>query len=386
MWALLALTIAAVAARETSHSIRQDQLAPAGWTIQGDATIFDNFVRLVPDRQSKRGAFWNNQPVMYENWEVTYDVRIHGVSLLGADGIAFWYVRDPFQTGDLYGSRDLFHGISIILDTYDNDKSGVHPYLFGIYNDGTFKYSHDTHDHRDHTTPKKDGSLCIGELNGCTARIRNLQEVSSIKVSYVNREFRVLYRLNPGGAWTQCFTIDRITLPVGYYFGFSAATGELADDHDLYNVTVSDPFNTPQSAPASIVGAAPVTASLETATLRASMDTNFRVLQTKMDGLLEVMKQSIQAVGNSAGMSAGRQDPSIRGMQNQIANLAGMTGTMQELSTAVKQIQTDMRGGRPASSSRGFPWISIFLVLGLSAVIAYLSLQLRKERRSKKLF
>ena len=29
-------------------------------------------------------------------------------------------------------------------------------------------------------------------------------------------------------AWTPCLVADDIDLPTGYYFGFSAATGELA--------------------------------------------------------------------------------------------------------------------------------------------------------------
>jgi len=31
------------------------------WTLEGDAFANQDFVRLVPDRQSKRGAMWNTE-------------------------------------------------------------------------------------------------------------------------------------------------------------------------------------------------------------------------------------------------------------------------------------------------------------------------------------
>ena len=33
--------------------------------------------------------------------------------------------------------------------------------------------------------------------------------------------------------WTECFKVDGVRLPVGYYFGASAATGELAGKFSL---------------------------------------------------------------------------------------------------------------------------------------------------------
>lgn len=36
--------------------------------------------------------------------------------------------------------------------------------------------------------------------------------------------------------WAECFSIDNIHLPSHYYFGFSAATGQLSDNHDIISV------------------------------------------------------------------------------------------------------------------------------------------------------
>ena len=33
--------------------------------------------------------------------------------------------------------------------------------------------------------------------------------------------------------WTKCFEVSNVILPTGYHLGFSAATGQLADNHDI---------------------------------------------------------------------------------------------------------------------------------------------------------
>ena len=40
--------------------------------------------------------------------------------------------------------------------------------------------------------------------------------------------------------WIECFTAENIDLPTGYYFGLTAATGELADNHDVVALRTFD--------------------------------------------------------------------------------------------------------------------------------------------------
>ena len=108
-------------ARVTSLSL--DNFAPQGWMTTGDAFANSQLVRLVPDKQSRQGGFWSTEPVLFRDWEVVYGMRIHGVSTVGADGLAFWYVRDNAHLGPLFGNEELFTGLGIILDTYDNTNS-----------------------------------------------------------------------------------------------------------------------------------------------------------------------------------------------------------------------------------------------------------------------
>ena len=39
---------------------------------------------------------------------------------------------------------------------------------------------------------------------------------------------QVITNTNGGGDWHTCFVVNDVDLPTGYYFGLSAATGELA--------------------------------------------------------------------------------------------------------------------------------------------------------------
>ena len=57
--------------------------------------------------------------------------NINGVSTLGADGFAFWLVREVEVLGKFFGFVEKFHGLGVVIDTYDNDGTGT--YLFDNY-------------------------------------------------------------------------------------------------------------------------------------------------------------------------------------------------------------------------------------------------------------
>jgi mannose-binding lectin 2 len=37
-------------------------------------------------------------------------------------------------------------------------------------------------------------------------------------------------------AWKECFSVKEIKLPTGYFFGISATTGDLSDNHEILSV------------------------------------------------------------------------------------------------------------------------------------------------------
>lgn len=48
--------------------------------------------------------------------------------------------------------------------------------------------------------------------------------------------FAVSTDIENKAAWKECFVVKGIRLPTGYYFGVSAATGDLSDNHDIMSV------------------------------------------------------------------------------------------------------------------------------------------------------
>lgn len=42
--------------------------------------------------------------------------------------------------------------------------------------------------------------------------------------------------LEDKAVWKPCFSVDGVELPTGYFFGFSAATGDLSDNHEILAV------------------------------------------------------------------------------------------------------------------------------------------------------
>lgn len=55
---------------------------------------------------------------------MNFKVSGKGTDLFG-DGFALWYVKDRSVPGPVFGSKDLFSGLAIILDTYSN-HNGPH--------------------------------------------------------------------------------------------------------------------------------------------------------------------------------------------------------------------------------------------------------------------
>lgn len=96
------------------------------WDYGGTTMISTNYVRLTADLQSRSGSLWNQVPCMTKNWEMVIQFNIHGKGKdLYGDGLALWYVKDRMIPGPVFGSKDLFSGLAIILDTYSN-HNGVH--------------------------------------------------------------------------------------------------------------------------------------------------------------------------------------------------------------------------------------------------------------------
>lgn len=59
------------------------------------------------------------QQCKYQNWRLNIRFRVFGKddNYFG-DGLAIWYAKDRLIPGPVFGSKDYFHGLAIILHTH----------------------------------------------------------------------------------------------------------------------------------------------------------------------------------------------------------------------------------------------------------------------------
>ncbi|XP_060871948.1 VIP36-like protein [Metopolophium dirhodum] len=208
------------------------------WDFMGSTLVTDKYVRLTPDLQSTSGSIWNSLPCYVNNWELQVQFKIHGKGKdsLHGDGMAIWYTRERMKHGPVFGNKDLFEGLAVIIDTYSNhngEHNHQHPYISSMVNNGSLQYDHD-----------RDGTHT--ELAGCEVKVRNLPTETHVLIRYTGNTLTVMTDLEDKAVWKPCFSVGGVELPTGYYFGFSAATGDLSDNHEilavrLYEVDSDDP-------------------------------------------------------------------------------------------------------------------------------------------------
>jgi lectin, mannose-binding 2 len=99
----------------------------------------------------------------------------------------------------------------------------MHPYISVMINNGTLHYDHD-----------RDGQSTIAA--GCSSPFRDRDTETSVAIRYQKERLTVSTDTEGTNTWTECFALSDVHLPTMYYFGLSAATGELSDNHDIISV------------------------------------------------------------------------------------------------------------------------------------------------------
>ncbi|KAI1722185.1 legume-like lectin family domain-containing protein [Ditylenchus destructor] len=218
---------------EYKHSFRTPNLAQRDgsipfWIVSGDAIASSEQLRLAPSMRSRKGIAWNKRPMVEsENWEVDVALKVTGQGRIGADGLAVWYTHLQGTTGPVFGANDYWTGMGLLLDSFDNDGQKNNPYISLMINDGTRSFDHQT-----------DGSLQV--LSGCQKDFRNKPWPVRLRIEYL----RNVLTISVADGMTQepryelCIRAENVFLPKNGYFGVSAATGGLADDHDILDFSV----------------------------------------------------------------------------------------------------------------------------------------------------
>jgi mannose-binding lectin 2 len=209
------------------------------WRTYGTTVVNNNFIRLTPDRQSKKGALWSRRSVNVPNFTAILKFRIsgQGKNFFG-DGIGMWIVQQSYYTeGNLHGFQEKFVGVGIIFDTFKNTESiSTHRDVTVLVNDGTKTYE-----------------MMTENVQGCNTNVRyhadradfSVLDASRAKISIDDNKLEIMMDPKNANEWEACVTIPRLNLPSGWlaksYVGLTATTGQLADNHDIiYLKTSSD--------------------------------------------------------------------------------------------------------------------------------------------------
>lgn len=202
------------------------------WSYGESALPSEDQIRLVPSIRSKKGFVWSQFAYSSKDFEVELMFKITGRGRVGADGMAVWFTDAPGFEGNVYGNRDMWNGLGIFLDSYDNDGKGNNPYISIVSNDGSKSYDH-----------AGDGGDQV--LAGCQYDFRNKPYPSRLKFQYYKEKISLWYSsgITQEPEYELCLTYNYANMPTAKFLGLSAATGGLADDHDVISFltfTLSD--------------------------------------------------------------------------------------------------------------------------------------------------
>eukprot|EP01138_Halocafeteria_seosinensis_P012719 gb/GECG01012995.1/.p1 GENE.gb/GECG01012995.1/~~gb/GECG01012995.1/.p1 ORF type:complete len:441 (+),score=63.45 gb/GECG01012995.1/:1-1323(+) len=216
------------------------------WDVGGDAEVFNNFLRLTMDRASKKGWAWSEEPVGLNQWSATLKFRVSGQGeRLFGDGFALWFTEDPeYRKGKLHGYAEQFKGFGIIFDTFVNKEARhSHKDIALVTNDG-----------QEALDVPHGGVIPEGSV-GCDADFRFYERRDDFSVNshslahlkFENNKASLYIDAKGLGFWETCFEDVDIPLPDKWYeqahLGLTATTGQLADNHDILALMVSNDPN-----------------------------------------------------------------------------------------------------------------------------------------------
>ena len=76
------------------------------------------------------------------------------------------------------------------------------------------------------------------DLPYCSVKFRD-EKLARARITLVDGSLTVETTIGSGDDWKQCLKLDRVQLPTGtgkYYMGFTAATGQVHDEHEIVYV------------------------------------------------------------------------------------------------------------------------------------------------------
>ncbi|KAI0123861.1 concanavalin A-like lectin/glucanase domain-containing protein [Xylariales sp. AK1849] len=190
------------------------------FSIQGEPNVpevlSNKIILTQPSPGNARGAIWGDNPNTYKEWVADVDFRVNGPER-GGGNLNIWLARRGVQdvgTASIY-KVGRFDGLALVVD----QSGGGGGMIRGFLNDGTTDYS------KHHSVD----SLAFGH---CDYSYRNLGRPSQIKMRQTLKNFKVEID------GKLCFESDKVSMPIGYNFGITAASAENPDSFEIFKMVV----------------------------------------------------------------------------------------------------------------------------------------------------
>mmetsp|Transcript_14555 Transcript_14555/g.45058 ORF Transcript_14555/g.45058 Transcript_14555/m.45058 type:complete len:430 (+) Transcript_14555:67-1356(+) len=300
-----------------------DRVVGRSWRASGSAAVHANFVRLTPDRQSKRGALWATAAAGVDEVSATLKFRISGQGKkYYGDGLALWLTdARAHRAGDFHGSAETFRGVGVVFDTFKNAETlSLHKDVAVVVNDGT-----------------RDAEALLADASGCAGDVRYHEARADFSVASASRARVVVGRRADGDALEAVVSLDarnvgafvecaRVALPAALdaawlrraHLGVTASTGQLADNHDVLALDVSSDAAEHAAADADGARAAPFFAPGEgiTADRFARIEAQLDALVARLEHLQHHLEHEMVAVDDHVRVTLeklARQEDSSEG-------------------------------------------------------------------------
>ncbi|XP_010624899.1 protein ERGIC-53-like isoform X4 [Fukomys damarensis] len=191
------------------------------WSHHGDAIPGPEEVRLAPSLRNCSGAMWGRTLVLFPAWEVEMQMRVTGPGHRGSQGMVMWYTQDRGLTGSVPGRLTSRDGVGIFFDSSSEDTQNS-PAIRVLASDG-------------HSSQEHLGNGGSRVLGSCHRDFRNRPYPFRARITYWRERLQVSLSsgLTPSDPEEVCVDVGPLLLAPGGFFGVSAATGTLADDHDV---------------------------------------------------------------------------------------------------------------------------------------------------------
>jgi mannose-binding lectin 1 len=196
------------------------------WEFGLSTVVTNAHVRLTAALQSREGYMWNTEPNRLASWTAHVGFRVHSKQSLGGDGFAIWLRDKRYRNGGpLIGTPNAeFRGLGVVFDSFDNDGRRDNPAVHVLYGAPNAPITLSTS--TDFENEK---------IGGCVVDFRNTAPESLIEatIAYDAPQQRLTVSLHKNEQPVQCATADGVELPPGFYFGLTAHTGGVDDNHDV---------------------------------------------------------------------------------------------------------------------------------------------------------